>query len=133
MQCLISIKQLTQDRFDITVEDPAKQGNHIHVWQNSWGLSTRVIGVMVMIHGDDKGLVLPPRIAKIQTIIIPLGITGKTPDETKQKHSAKLNELHDELKKAGVRVDVDTREGYTPPWKFNDWELKGVPLRIEFG
>ncbi|ROW14669.1 hypothetical protein VPNG_03256 [Cytospora leucostoma] len=119
--------------FDITVEDPAEKGKHIHVWQNSWGLSTRVIGVMVMIHGDDKGLVLPPRISKLQAIVIPLGITAKTTAEVKQQHTEKLEELRESLKKAGVRVDVDTREGYTPPWKFNDWELKGVPLRIEFG
>src|SRR5689334_12696343 len=60
--------------FDITVEDPANKGSHINVWQNSWGLSTRVIGVMVMVHGDDKGLVLPPRVAKVQVIMIPVGI-----------------------------------------------------------
>lgn len=88
---------------------------------------------MVMIHSDDKGLVLPPRIAKIQVIVIPLGITAKTTDEVKQKHSEKLEQVAADLKKAGVRVDVDTRDLYTPPWKFNDWELKGVPLRLEFG
>lgn len=119
--------------FEITVEDPNDKGKHVHVWQNSWGLSTRVIGVMVMIHGDDKGLVLPPRIAKIQTIFIPVGITAKVTPEAKEKHYQKLEELRVTLKKAGVRVDVDLREGYTPPWKFNDWELKGVPLRLEFG
>lgn len=119
--------------FDITVEDPAEKGKHIHVWQNSWGLSTRVIGVMVMIHGDDKGLVLPPRIAKIQSILIPVGLTAKMSAEEKDAHMKKVDELFATLKKAGVRADVDTREGYTPAWKFNDWELKGVPLRIEFG
>lgn len=125
--------RLICSRFDITVEDPAEKGKHINVWQNSWGLSTRVIGVMVMIHGDDKGLVLPPRIAKLQVIIIPLGITAKTTEEVKQKHAEKVDQLAVDLKKAGVRCDVDTRDGYTPPWKFNDWELKGVPLRVEFG
>ena len=119
--------------FEITVEDPNEKGKHIHVWQNSWGLSTRVIGVMVMIHGDDKGLVLPPRIAKIQAIFVPVGITAKVTPEAKEKHYQKLDELKDTLKKAGVRTDADLREGYTPPWKFNDWELKGVPLRLEFG
>lgn len=119
--------------FDITVEDPAEKGKHIHVWQNSWGLSTRVIGVMVMIHGDDKGLVLPPRIAKIQAVIIPLGITKSTSEEVKAKHGVQLQEIKQTLLKAGVRAVDDLREGYTPPWKFNDWELKGVPLRIEFG
>lgn len=119
--------------FDITVEDPANKGSHIHVWQNSWGLSTRVIGVMVMVHGDDKGLVLPPRIAKLQTILIPVGINKSTTPEDRQKHEDKLHELRQTLKKAGVRTDVDLRDGYTPAWKYNDWELKGVPLRIEFG
>ncbi|KAK7927191.1 hypothetical protein PG985_004189 [Apiospora marii] len=119
--------------FDITVEDPAEKGKHINVWQNSWGLSTRVIGVMVMIHGDDKGLVLPPRIAKIQAIIVPVGITKSVTEEAKAAHSAQLQDIKKTLLSAGVRTDDDQREGYTPAWKFNDWELKGVPLRLEFG
>lgn len=119
--------------FDITVEDPNEKGKHINVWQNSWGLSTRVIGVMVMIHGDDKGLVLPPRIAKIQAILIPVGLTAKMTAEDKEKHLKNLDGIFDVLKKGGIRTDVDLREGYTPAWKFNDWELKGVPLRLEFG
>ncbi|KAK4201051.1 putative bifunctional aminoacyl-tRNA synthetase [Triangularia verruculosa] len=119
--------------FDITVEDPANKGQKIHVWQNSWGLSTRVIGVMVMIHGDDKGLVLPPRIAKTQAILIPVGLTAKTTPEEKEKHLDRMYELLATLKKAGVRTEIDTREGYTPAWKFNDWEMKGVPIRLEFG
>lgn len=119
--------------FDITVEDPVNRGSHIHVWQNSWGLSTRVIGVMVMIHGDDKGLVLPPRIAKLQGILVPVGITKKTTPEQRKDLEDKLDEIRVTLKSAGVRVDVDLREGYTPAWKFNDWEMKGVPLRVEFG
>ncbi|ERT03196.1 prolyl-tRNA synthetase [Sporothrix schenckii 1099-18] len=119
--------------FDITVEDPNQKGQHMHVWQNSWGLSTRVIGVMVMIHGDDKGLVLPPRISKVQAILIPVGLTAKMTAEEKTAHVAKCDVLLAEIKKAGVRADIDVREGYTPAWKFNDWELKGVPLRLEFG
>jgi prolyl-tRNA synthetase len=123
--------------FDITVEDPAPKAGegakHIHVWQNSWGLSTRVIGVMVMIHGDDKGLVLPPRISKLQVVIIPVGINKSTTPEDKTKHYDQLQELKETLKKAGVRADYDVRDGYTPAWKFNDWELKGVPLRLEYG
>ncbi|KAI1335554.1 prolyl-tRNA synthetase [Xylariaceae sp. FL0016] len=119
--------------FDITVEDPDKQGSKINVWQNSWGLSTRVIGVMVMLHSDDKGLVLPPRVARIQSILIPVGITAKMSAEDKATHKTKVDELYNTLKKAGVRVDVDDREGYTPGFKFADWEMKGVPLRIEFG
>ncbi|KAI1856759.1 hypothetical protein JX265_011400 [Neoarthrinium moseri] len=119
--------------FDITVEDPAEKGKHINVWQNSWGLSTRVIGVMVMIHGDDKGLVLPPRIAKNQVVVIPVGITKSTTPEAKAAHEEQLQSIKATLKKAGVRAVDDLREGYTPGWKFSDWELKGVPLRIEFG
>lgn len=119
--------------FDITVEDPANKGSHIHVWQNSWGLSTRVIGVMVMVHGDDKGLVLPPRVAKTQVVIVPVGINKNTTPEARKQHEDTVDEIRQSLKKAGVRCESDWREGYTPAWKFNDWELKGVPLRIEFG
>jgi len=119
--------------FDISVEDPDNAGEKINVWQNSWGLSTRVIGVMVMIHGDDKGLVLPPRVAPKQVIIVPVGITKSTTPEQKKAQLDQLQELKDTLKKAGVRSDYDIREGYTPAWKFNDWELKGVPLRLEYG
>ncbi|KAI3337322.1 proline-tRNA ligase-like protein [Xylariaceae sp. AK1471] len=119
--------------FDVTVEDPDKKGEKLHVWQNSWGLSTRVIGVMCMLHGDDKGLVMPPRVARLQTILIPVGITNKMSAEDKVAHGKKVEELYATLKKAGVRVDVDNRDGYTPGFKFAEWELKGVPLRIEFG
>ncbi|EFQ32134.1 prolyl-tRNA synthetase [Colletotrichum graminicola] len=119
--------------FDITVEDPDKKGEKIHVWQNSWGLSTRVIGVMVMIHGDDKGLVLPPRIAKVQVVLIAVGITAKTTPEDRKKLEDKVDDLRNELRKAGVRAESDLRDGYTPAWKFNEWELRGVPLRLEFG
>ncbi|KAB8297804.1 hypothetical protein EYC80_001602 [Monilinia laxa] len=123
--------------FDITVEDPTpkngEKAGHLHVWQNSWGLSTRVIGVMVMIHGDDKGLVLPPRIARLQAIIVPVGVTKSTTPEDKTKLYDQLQTIKDTLKKSGVRADYDIRDGYTPAWKFNDWELKGVPLRLEYG
>ncbi|KAI1816182.1 proline-tRNA ligase-like protein [Poronia punctata] len=119
--------------FDITVEDPNKKGEKLYVWQNSWGLSTRVIGVMCMLHGDDKGLVMPPRVARLQTILIPVGITNKMSAEDKAAHNDKVDDLYQTLKKAGVRVDIDSRDGYTPGFKFAEWELKGVPLRIEFG
>ncbi|KAK0391343.1 hypothetical protein NLU13_0844 [Sarocladium strictum] len=119
--------------FDITVEDPANKGQKIHVWQNSWGLSTRVIGVMVMIHGDDKGLVLPPRVAKTQVVLIPVGINKSTTPEARKAHEEKMQGFRAALRKVDVRSEVDWREGYTPAWKFNDWELKGTPLRLEFG
>ncbi|KKK23559.1 hypothetical protein AOCH_004146 [Aspergillus ochraceoroseus] len=123
--------------FGITVEDPSAKGDekkpHLHVWQNSWGLSTRTLGVMVMIHSDNNGLVIPPRVAEIQTIVIPVGITAKTTAEDRDKLYAEIDALVSTLTAAGVRADSDKRDGYSPGWKFNDWELRGVPLRIEFG
>ena len=105
----------------------------LHVWQNSWGLSTRVIGVMVMIHGDDRGLVLPPRVVETQVIIIPVGVTAKSSEEEKSSLHAQCEALAAMLRAVGVRVEIDQRDGYSPGYKFNDWEQKGVPLRLEFG
>ncbi|OJJ51187.1 hypothetical protein ASPZODRAFT_12025 [Penicilliopsis zonata CBS 506.65] len=123
--------------FNITVEDPSVKGDEkkapLHVWQNSWGLSTRTLGVMVMIHSDNHGLVLPPPVAEIQTIIVPVGITAKTTDEERDKLYARIDELVTMLRDADIRVESDLRDGYSPGWKFNQWELRGVPLRIEFG
>ncbi|KAH9974143.1 hypothetical protein BGW80DRAFT_1437038 [Lactifluus volemus] len=123
------------EMFNIFVEDPndpTGQGK-IYVWQNSWGLSTRTIGVMVMVHGDNQGLVLPPRIASVQAIIVPCGITAKTTEEQRVEITAKCEELVTRLRKVGVRTRADLRDGYTPGYKFNDWEQKGVPLRLEIG
>ncbi|KAJ8611682.1 hypothetical protein MRB53_037793 [Persea americana] len=123
--------------FGITVEDPsAKEGERkppLHVWQNSWGFTTRSIGVMVLVHSDNKGLVLPPRCAEIQAILIPVGITVKTTPEDRDNLYKELEGLCEILKAAGVRAETDMRDTYSPGFKFADWELKGVPLRIEFG
>ncbi|CAD0108680.1 unnamed protein product [Aureobasidium uvarum] len=123
--------------FDITVEDPhAKEGEKkekLHVWQNSWGLTTRSIGIMILTHGDNKGLVIPPRVAEIQAIIVPVGMTAKTTPEDREKHYAETNAIKEVLLEAGVRAETDMRDDQSPGWKFNHWELKGVPLRIEFG
>ena len=120
--------------FDITVESPDKslgKDNKVFVYQNSWGLSTRVIGVMVMIHGDDQGLVLPPRVALQQVIIVPVGLSkGEGKNEAIYDGCLKLER---ELVGAGIRAKADLRDGYTPGWKFNDWEMRGVPLRLELG
>jgi len=123
------------EMFNIVVEDPndpTGQGK-IHAWQNSWGLSTRTIGVMVMVHGDNQGLVLPPRVALVQVVVVPCGINAKTSDADRNK----INDACDELAKSLVDIDIrakaDLREGYTPGYKFNDWEQKGVPLRLEIG
>lgn len=98
-----------------------------YAWQNTWAISTRMLGVMVLMHGDDKGLVLPPKIAPMQIVIVPI---YKADD--KEKVMKKCNELYDKLKKQ-FRVHMDDREGYSPGWKYNEWELKGVPLRVELG
>ena len=122
--------------FGITVEDPsAKEGEKkppIHVWQNSWGFTTRTIGVMILVHSDNKGLVLPPRAAELQVVIVPVGLTAKTSPEDREKLTKETEALHAVLDAVGVRCHVDHRD-YSPGWKFNDWELKGVPLRLEFG
>jgi len=123
------------EMFDIVVEDPndATGKGKIYVWQNSWGLSTRTIGVMVMVHGDDKGLVLPPKVASVQVVVVPCGITAKTTPEQRKEINDKCDDLARSLKKAGIKAKADLREGYTPGYKFNDWEQKGVPLRLEIG
>ncbi len=100
-----------------------------YVWQTSWGISTRVIGAMVMVHGDDKGLIIPPKVAPVQAVIIP--IPYKTADVN--AILAKSQEIREKLEKAGISTVLDDRREYTPGWKFNDWELKGVPVRIEIG
>ena len=119
--------------FDITVEDPRNPGQKAHVWQNSWGLSTRSIGVMVMIHGDDQGLVMPPRVAHVQVVVVPVGLTAKLSEEERKQIYDTCDKVAADLNGAGIRTKADLREGYTPGWKFNDWELRGVPVRLEVG
>ena len=98
-------------------------------WQTSWGVSWRLIGGMIMIHGDDKGLVLPPKIAPIQVVIIPIYYS----DDEKENVIQKANQIKDDLSKINLRVHLDDREQLTPGFKFNDWEMKGIPIRIEIG
>ncbi|WKX90577.1 hypothetical protein Q1695_009429 [Nippostrongylus brasiliensis] len=118
--------------FDISFEDPVT-GGKAYAWQNSWGLSTRTIGAMVMIHADDSGLVLPPRVAAIQAIILPVGITAQTTEEQRKHLMDTADELAKTLTDVDVRAEADLRENYSPGWKFNHWELKGVPIRLEVG
>mmetsp|Transcript_6577 Transcript_6577/g.7157 ORF Transcript_6577/g.7157 Transcript_6577/m.7157 type:complete len:692 (+) Transcript_6577:46-2121(+) len=113
--------------FKIQYED--EKGEKAIPWQTSWGLTTRTLGVAVMVHGDDKGLVLPPRVAPIQVIICPIAMKSVAFTDL----VAYCDEIRVVLKKLGIRVDVDDRQNYTPGWKFNHWELKGVPIRIEVG
>jgi prolyl-tRNA synthetase len=111
--------------FDIKFLDEKNEWHH--VFQTSWGLSMRALGAMFMLYGDDRGLVLPPNVAPTQVVIVP--ILGKN-DEEILKVSAKIVE---ELKKEGLRVLLDDRTNYTAGWKFNEYELKGVPVRIDVG
>ncbi|XP_054674875.1 bifunctional glutamate/proline--tRNA ligase isoform X5 [Grus americana] len=119
--------------FEIVFEDPKKPGEKQFAYQNSWGLTTRTIGVMTMIHGDNMGLVLPPRVACVQVVIIPCGITNSLSEEDKEALLKKCNEYRNRLLSVNIRVRADLRDNYSPGWKFNHWELKGVPVRVEVG
>lgn len=102
-----------------------KDGTHKFAYQTSWGTSTRLIGALIMTHGDQRGLVLPPVVAPIQVVIVPIAAKKEGVMEW-------VNNAAEILSKAGIRVKVDDRDE-TPGWKFNEWEMKGVPLRVEFG
>ena len=113
--------------FDVTFLN--KENKFEYVWATSWGVSTRLMGALIMTHSDDNGLVLPPNLAPIQVVIVPIFKKQEQLDEL----MAKLNPLADELKKLGIRVQVDASDKATPGFKFAEYELKGVPLRIAMG
>ncbi|MCC3381313.1 proline--tRNA ligase [Paenibacillus farraposensis] len=94
----------------------------------SWGTSTRLIGALIMVHGDDRGLALPPKVAPTQVIMVPIG-----PPKKRDAVIARADELFTELKQAGVRVTMDDRSDVSPGWKFNEYEMRGVPVRLEIG
>ncbi|MGB9915141.1 MAG: proline--tRNA ligase [Candidatus Bathyarchaeales archaeon] len=106
-----------------------EDGKEHYVWQTSWGISTRLIGALVMVHGDDKGLVIPPKVAPIQVVIVPIPYKGTDSAVI----LAKAKEVLEKLVEKGITTILDDREEYTPGWKFNEWELKGVPIRVEIG
>ncbi|WP_261306056.1 proline--tRNA ligase [Paenibacillus andongensis] len=112
--------------FDIKFLDRENQHQFAHT--TSWGVSTRLIGALIMVHGDDRGLVLPPKVAPTQVIMIPIG-----PPKTREQVIGRVDELYAELKKACVRVKVDDRADQSPGWKFNEYEMRGVPIRVELG
>src|SRR5689334_9405915 len=99
-----------------------------YVWTTSWGVSTRLIGGVIMTHGDDNGLILPPRIAPYQVVIVPI-----PRGNWQETVLPKAQEIQQALESQGIRVMLDARDAYTPGWKFAEWELRGVPLRIEIG
>ena len=111
--------------FNIQYLDQNQQQQY--VWQTSWGVSTRLIGGVIMTHGDNSGLILPPKIAPIHAIIVPI-LFDKTKDIVLAKVDQLVKDLSDD-----IRIEADIRDAYTPGWKFNEWEMKGVPIRIEVG
>jgi prolyl-tRNA synthetase len=112
--------------FDITFQ--ARDKTLQHVWTTSWGVSTRLIGGLIMTHGDDRGLVLPPKVAPYQVVIVPI-----PKGNWQETVLPKCREVADALRAAGIRVMLDDRDSYTPGWKYAEWELRGVPLRLEMG
>ena len=113
--------------FDVTFLN--KENKFEYVWATSWGVSTRLMGALIMTHSDDNGLVLPPNLAPTQVVIVPIFKKQEQLDEL----LAKLNPLADELKKLGIRVQIDASDKATPGFKFAEYELKGVPLRLAMG
>jgi prolyl-tRNA synthetase len=113
--------------FDVQFTD--KTGKLDYVWATSWGLSTRMIGALIMAHSDNRGLVLPPRLAPIQVVIIPIFKN----DEQLERISSVAEKIKSELELKGVSVKFDNRDNNTPGWKFADYELKGVPVRLAIG
>lgn len=113
--------------FDVKFSD--KDGSLNHVWATSWGVSTRLMGALIMTHSDDNGLVLPPKLAPDQVVIVPIYRTDQQYADT----VAKGQEIVQLLRQKGIRVKLDARDTHKPGWKFNEYELKGVPIRIALG
>ncbi|RKN86484.1 proline--tRNA ligase [Paenibacillus ginsengarvi] len=112
--------------FDIKYLDRDNTQQFVHT--TSWGVSTRLIGALIMVHGDDRGLALPPKVAPTQAVVIPIG-----PSKTRDQVVPRAEEMFYELKRAGIRVKLDDSPDQSPGWKFNEYEMRGVPIRIEFG
>jgi len=112
--------------FDISFTD--ENGKKDFVWQNTFAITTRMIGVMIAIHSDDKGLVVPPKLAATQVVIVPIIF-----EKTKKKVMDAALKIKEKLEKKGISVYLDDRDNYSPGWKYNEWEVKGVPIRIELG
>ena len=111
------------------VKFTSKEGKLEHVWATSWGVSTRLMGALIMTHSDDKGLVLPPNLAPFQVVIVPI-FKGEEQRKLVVDYATKI---HDSLQAVGIRVKLDDRDTHTPGYKFNDYELKGVPIRLGIG
>jgi prolyl-tRNA synthetase len=112
--------------FDITFLDENQE--RVYPYQTSWGFSTRTIGALILVHGDDRGLRIPPRLAPTQAVVVPI-FRGKNKGEV----LSEAQKLFSELKEAGIRTEADLDEEHSPGWKFNEHELRGVPVRVELG
>jgi prolyl-tRNA synthetase len=112
--------------FDITFLDENQE--RVHPYQTSWGFSTRAVGALILVHGDDRGLRLPPRLAPTQAVIVPIWRESNKGEVRREAEA-----LYSELKDAGLRMEVDLDEEHSPGWKFNEHELRGVPVRVELG
>jgi len=119
--------------FGIQVDDLEEAGSKRYVHQTSWGITTRSIGIMIMTHSDNIGLVLPPKVAFTQVVIVPCGITSKLSLEKRAMLNDKCLDIFNKLKAKGIRVELDDRPNYNPGWKFNYWELRGACIRLEIG
>jgi len=111
--------------FDITFQD--MDGERKYAWQTSWGVSTRLIGAIIMVHGDDAGLLMPPKVAPTQAVVIPIW----RKEQEREEVAAFVDQLRGTL--AGVRFQVDWDDQHTVGWKYNEWEMRGVPIRLEVG
>jgi prolyl-tRNA synthetase len=112
--------------FDITFLDENQE--RVYPYQTSWGFSTRAVGALILVHGDDRGLRLPPKLAPTQAVVVPIW-RGQNKGEVRREAEA----LYSELRDAGLRMEVDLDEEHSPGWKFNEHELRGVPVRVELG
>ncbi|MCP4648085.1 MAG: proline--tRNA ligase, partial [bacterium] len=113
--------------FDTRYLDTSNERKFVH--QTSWGVTTRLVGAVIMVHGDEHGLKLPPNLAPVQAVIVPIG----REEQDKKAVGEAAHKMADEMKELGIRVLVDEREGMSPGFKFNHWEVRGVPLRLEIG
>ena len=128
-RCRQALSLFAQNFEAFDVKFTTKKGKLEYVWATSWGVSTRLMGALIMTHSDDKGLVLPPNLAPFQVVIVPI-FKG---EEQRKWVVDNAMKIYDSLQAVGIRVKLDERDTHTPGYKFNDYELKGVPIRLGIG
>lgn len=127
------LKVTNTEGLNTSYVDIKEDSSHSFVFQNSWGITTRSIGISVMIHSDNKGLVLPPKVANIQVVIVPCGISAKTSPEDKKMVMDTCDSINKVLMNNSIRSHCDLRDHVSVGYKFNHWEIRGIPLRLEIG